>query len=273
MNGDLQQLRGICEGMIKNNIQMRWSGQIAPRSQMGGQLFDRMRRAGCFKAQIGVESGSERVLGLMKKPYLPQTAAENIKAAKGSGMETEIFLLVGFPGETEREFLMTLDFVKRNSRYIDTIKSINTLHLIAGTEIYENPKGFNLTALPKDNWHYLWEAKDGNNYAVRKRRVEELLELASSLGIKVQETNIKEGKEVSLSAARGLSEEEKTTVLKNSLISLQELPLRRHIFRKKRNAGRWFLLIFSVGAIFFYIIYFWFSMFLRNRIILGGKKK
>lgn len=273
MNGDIQQLRGICEGIIKNNVQMHWSGQIAPRSQMQGQLFYRMRRAGCFKVQIGVESGSERVLKLMKKPYLPQTAADNIKAAKKSGLETEIFLLVGFPGESEKEFCRTIDFVKRNFRYIDTIKSINTLHLIAGTEIYENPERFNLAPLPKDNWHYLWETGDGNTYATRKRRVEELLELASSFGIKVQETNIKEGKEVSLLAVQGLSEEEEAAILKNSLISLQELPIRRHIFRKKRNAGRWFLLIFSVCVIFFYIIYFWFSMFLRNRIILGGRKE
>jgi len=273
MNGDIQQLEGICEGMIKHNLQMRWSGQVAPRHQMRGQLFDRMRRAGCFKVQIGVESGSEKVLKLMKKPYLPQTAAENIKAAKSSGMETEIFLLVGFPGETEREFRRTIDFIKRSSRYIDTIKSINTLHLIAGTEIYEKPESFNLAALPKNNWHYLWETKDGNTYASRKRRVEELLKLVSLFGIKVQETNIKEGKEISLSAAQGLSEEENVAIFKNSLISLQELPTRRRIFRKKRNAGKWFLLIFSVGMIFFYIIYFWLSMLLRSRIILGGKKE
>ena len=222
--------------------------------------------------QIGVESGSKRMLQLMNKPYLPQTAAENIKAAKKSGMETEIFLLVGFTGESEREFRRTIDFIKKSSRYIDTIKSINTLHLIAGTEIYENPEKFNLALLPKDNWHYLWETKDGNTYAVRKRRAEELLELASSFGIKVQETNIKEGKEISLSAFQGSSEEEKAAVFKNSLISLQELPQQSHILGKKRSAGRWFLLIFSVGVMFFYIIYFWFSMFFRKRILLGGRK-
>jgi anaerobic magnesium-protoporphyrin IX monomethyl ester cyclase len=274
MNGDVRQLRGICEGMIKQGIQMRWSGQIAPRRQMQGQLFNRMRQAGCFKVQIGVESGSKKVLALMKKPYLPQTAAENIKAAKRSGMETEIFLLIGFPGETEKEFLKTIDFIKRNSRYIDTIKSINTLHLIAGTEIYDHPERFNLVALPKDNWHYLWETKDGNTYAVRKRRVEELLGLASLFGIKVQETNIKEGKEVSLSAAQGLSEGEKTAFLKNSIISLQELPMRRQVFKEqKRNVGRWLLLIFSAYVIFIYIIYFWFLMFLSNQLILGGRKE
>ncbi|HNW38905.1 MAG TPA: radical SAM protein [Candidatus Omnitrophota bacterium] len=273
MNGDLQQLSSICEGMIKHNLQMRWTGQIAPRSQMHGELFKSMRQAGCFKIQIGVESGSARMLRLMKKPYSPELAAENIKAAKKAGMETEIFILVGFPGETEKEFHRTVDFVKQNSRYIDTIKSINTLHLIAGTEIYENPASFNLASLPRDNWHYLWETGDGNTYAVRKKRAEELLGAASSLGIKVQETNIKEGKEISLSVFEDSSEEEKTAFLKKSLISLQELPARRSLARKKRKLGKWFLLIFSASVIFFYIIYFWCSMLLSNRMLLGGRKK
>jgi len=275
MNGDVEQLNGICRGIIENNIQMRWSGQIAPRRQMSGNLFKRMFKAGCFKVQIGVESGSEKVLKLMKKPYLPQTAAQNLKAAKNSGMETEIFLMVGLPGESEKEFQKTINFVKRNSPYIDTIKSINTLHLIAGTQIYEEPESFNLAPLPKDNWHYLWETKDGNTYGVRKKRVEELLALASSSGIKVQETNIKEGKEVSLQGIQDLSQEDKTSILKKSLVSLQKLPIGRNAntSKKKRNAAKWLMLIFSTCFIFFYIIYFWFSMLLRNRMILGGRRE
>lgn len=272
MNGDIQQLSSICNGIIKNNMQMRWSGQIAPRKQMDKQLFCRMRQAGCFKVQIGVESGSKRVLGLMNKPYSPQTAAENIKAAKESGMETEIFLLIGFPGETEKEFRKTIDFVKRNSRYIDTIKSINTLHLLAGTQIYENPEKFNLLPLPEDNWHYLWETKDGNTYAARKRQAEELVELASSCGIRVQETNIKEGKEILLSTSQDLSDEEENIIFKKSLVFLQELPRNRRIVKKKRNLLCWSLLVLGLCIGFFYLIFFWASMRLRNRIILGGKK-
>jgi len=182
---------------------------------------------------------------------------------------------VGLPGESEKEFQKTINFVKRNSPYIDTIKSINTLHLIAGTQIYEEPESFNLAPLPKDNWHYLWETKDGNTYGVRKKRVEELLALASSSGIKVQETNIKEGKEVSLQGIQDLSQEDKTSILKKSLVSLQKLPIGRNAntSKKKRNAAKWLMLIFSTCFIFFYIIYFWFSMLLRNRMILGGRRE
>ena len=273
MNGDIQQLRGICEGAIKDNLQMHWSGQIAPRNHMDERLFDRMRRAGCCKVQIGVESGSQRVLALMKKPYLPQTAAENIKAAKKSGLETEIFLLVGFPGETEKDFCKTLNFVKKNSCYINTIKSINTLHLIAGTEIYENPFGFNLEPLPRNDWHYLWQTKDGNTYSVRKERVQRLLDLAVAYGIKVQETNIKEGKELFLIDNLEVSNENKIADFKRSLLCLQELPGQSRVVRKTRSVGTWVLLFLSACFIFVYIAYFWLLMAVSKKLILGGKKK
>ncbi|MFA6358255.1 MAG: radical SAM protein [Candidatus Omnitrophota bacterium] len=273
LNGDIVQLEGICQLLIKSNLSVHWSGQIAPRSQMRKSLFRQMYLAGCSKVQIGVESGSAKVLKLMKKPYLPQTAAENIRLAKAAGLKTEIFLLVGFANETEKEFRQTINFVKDNSRYIDVIKSINTLHLIAGTEIYENPAKFNLKKLPEHNWHYLWETNDGNTYVLRRKRVEVLLDLAVSHGIKVQETNIKEGKEVALAFGQESSEEDKIKSFKNSLSCLQELPSQGKVFKKTREVKLWLLLILTTGATLFYIIYFWLTMLLRNRLILGGKKE
>jgi len=273
MNGDPLQLEGVCEGMIRNNLEMSWSGQIAPHRRMHEGLFVKMRRAGCSRIQIGVESGSDSVLKMMKKPYSSEVAEENIKAAKKAGMETEIFIIVGFPGEGENEFGKTVNFIRKNHRYLDTIKSINTLHLIAGTEVYEKPGNFNLAPLPKQDWHYLWESLDGNNYAKRKKRAEELLDLASSLGLKVQETNIQEGKEAPLSVARGLSEQDKNAILKDSLVSLQELPSRGRSSGKKRGILSWLLLVFLLFYIMVYIMYFWILMSLGGRVILGGRKK
>jgi hypothetical protein len=42
---------------------------------------------------------------------------------------------------------------------------------------------------------------------------------------------------------------------------------------KFRTINRWLLLILSTSIMFFYASYFWLSMLLRNRIILGGKRK
>lgn len=272
LNGDLNNLRKVCEKIIKENLKIRWTGQIAPSKNMDFEFFKLLKKAGCFKLQIGFESASNKVLKKMRKTFTQEISEKNIKYAKKAGIETEIFVMIGFPGEDEKEFKKTYDFIKRNSKYIDTIKSINTLHLIAGTDVYEKREDFGIKPLPKENWHYLWETYDGNNYKIRKRRAEILLDLAYNLGIKVMETNITEGKESIFKVIKEKPLCEKIELLRSSINNLQELPQKRiRKIRKKRSFLKYFILFSLSFYIFFYIVYFWMYMILKKKIIWGGK--
>ena len=272
MNGDIAQLNGISTKIIQAGLNIRWSGQIAPRKEIDYELFYKMYQAGCRKIQIGVESGSAKILKLMRKIYTPEIAENNIRLAKKAGMEIEIFIMVGFPGEREKVFRETYNFIKRNAKYIDTIKSINTLHLIAGTDVYENYKKYNLKALPEKNWHYLWEAYDNNTYNIRKERAQRLLGLTYELGLKVMETNIKEGKEELLSDIFEKNLPEQLERLKIEINQLQQLPKEKRKIRvlKKHPLSKFILLSFIFIYTLFYIIYFWVYKKLKGRSLLGG---
>jgi radical SAM superfamily enzyme YgiQ (UPF0313 family) len=272
MNGDIAQLSEVCDKIMRLGLFLRWSGQIAPRKEMSEELFIKMFSAGCHKIQIGLESGSEEVLRRMKKFYIAAIAQENLRAAKKAGMETQIFVMIGFPGETSGEFKKTCGFIKRNAAYIDAIKSINTLHLIAGTDIFDNPGEYSLRPLPDKDWHYQWETIDGNTYMVRKRRVEELLGLCSSLGIKVLETNIQEGKE----CREGIIEEnalQEQLEEWNRSQSFVRVYANGNVVKLKRGFSKHLLL--SCCALFatLYMCYFWAFMVLYNKVLLGGKRK
>jgi len=179
--------------------------------------------------------------------------------------------MVGFSGETEKEFRKTYNFIKRNAKYLDTIKSINTLHLIAGTDVYENYKKYNLKPLPERNWHYLWETYDGNNYEIRKQRAQRLLDLAYDLGLRVMESNIKEGKEGLLLNLEVGNLSERLESLRLDINDLQELPQRKvRISKKRRNPLKFVLLGFIFIYTLFYITYFWLFKKLKGRILLGG---
>ncbi len=274
LNGDLNNLNEICNRIIKENLKIGWTGQIAPHENMDFEFFKKMRKAGCFKLQIGLESGSNKVLKLMRKTFTSEISEKNIRFAKKAGIETEVFIMIGFPGETEKDFKKTFNFIKRNAKYIDTLKSINTLHLIAGTEVYENREKFGIKPLPERNWHYLWQTYEENNYKLRKRRAQTLLDLAYNLGIKVMETNISEGKEDIFEAIKDRSSlEEGLSILKDSISSLQELPQKRKIIKIKRSIFKWLILILVSFYIFFYIVYFWVYMILKNKILLGGRRR
>jgi len=273
LNGNVKLLEGICERIMKDGLNITWSGQIAPRKEMSFEVFEKMKRAGCECLQIGVESGSDKVLKRMRKIYTSEIAERNIRNAKKAGIKTEVFIIIGFPSEGRKEFMQTYNFIKRNRKWIDTIKSINTLHLIAGTDVYEKREEFGIKPLPSEDWHYLWETYDGNRYTVRKRRAQKILNLAWDLGIKVMETNIKEGKENTFKVIEGKSPQERIELLKSSINNLQQLPGKRiKRIRKKRSFFKYFVLILLSFYIFFYIVYFWMYMMVRNKMLLGGRK-
>jgi radical SAM superfamily enzyme YgiQ (UPF0313 family) len=76
------------------------------------------RQGGFYRARIGTESGSQRILDLIdKRITLDQTRAALASLAY-AGIKTTTFWIVGHPGESEEEFQMTLDFVEELKDYI-----------------------------------------------------------------------------------------------------------------------------------------------------------
>jgi len=71
-----------------------------------------MQNAGCIAVWLGVESGSEAILGKMnKKIKLDQTRLA-YKTAQDVGLMTIANVVLGFPGETEQTARETIRFVK-----------------------------------------------------------------------------------------------------------------------------------------------------------------
>jgi radical SAM superfamily enzyme YgiQ (UPF0313 family) len=75
-----------------------------------------------FEVQIGIESGDDVMLRLMKKGV---TVAENHEAVKRLGEVVPGKLvglfMIGFPGETEDSLKKTLDFVSKTKQYYKKI--------------------------------------------------------------------------------------------------------------------------------------------------------
>jgi radical SAM superfamily enzyme YgiQ (UPF0313 family) len=70
------------------------------------------RRGGFYRARLGVESGSQRVLNLMNKGITVEQIKRNISSLAYAGIKTTAYWLIGYPGETEEDFRMTLDIVE-----------------------------------------------------------------------------------------------------------------------------------------------------------------
>ncbi len=76
------------------------------------------RRGGFYRARIGTESGSQKILDLIDKKITPDQIKAALYSLAYAGIKTTTFWVIGHPGETEADFQMTLDFVEELKDWI-----------------------------------------------------------------------------------------------------------------------------------------------------------
>ena len=69
--------------------------------------------------QLGLESGSDRVLAEMNKGITSAEASCALRCLHDAGIATYVYLLFGTPWETEREAQLTMDFTEKHAPLID----------------------------------------------------------------------------------------------------------------------------------------------------------
>lgn len=76
------------------------------------------RAGGLFRARLGMESASQRILDAMVKKTNPDNMAKSLHALANQGIMTTTLWIISYPGETEAEFETTLQFIRQNRSHI-----------------------------------------------------------------------------------------------------------------------------------------------------------
>jgi radical SAM superfamily enzyme YgiQ (UPF0313 family) len=101
----------ICEELHARKLDMIWD--CGTRVDMvDRELLKTMYDAGCIAVWLGVESGSEAILGAMNKRIKLDQTRLAYKTAHEVGLMTITNAVLGFPGETEQTARETINFVK-----------------------------------------------------------------------------------------------------------------------------------------------------------------
>lgn len=74
---------------------------------LDSRIIGLLAKAGCSKICIGLESGSGRILALMKKKLPKERVIGAFKDARKAGMMTQAYVIVGYPTETKVEIRET----------------------------------------------------------------------------------------------------------------------------------------------------------------------
>jgi len=108
---DSEYLTAFCHEMIRRKGPVSWTC-LSRVDRLTPELVDLMKRAGCIRVYLGLESGSNETLILMNKRVTVEQGIRAVHLFSQAGIGTAGFFMVGYPGETmesvEKTFALVL---------------------------------------------------------------------------------------------------------------------------------------------------------------------
>lgn len=113
---NLKRTEEFCKKLIKKNINIDWACETRVDT-LTEKLIKLMSKAGCRAFYLGVESGSQKVLDRLNKNINVKQTEKVIKLCKKYNIKAYCSLIVGTPGETFEDYLLTKKLIDKLKPY------------------------------------------------------------------------------------------------------------------------------------------------------------
>ncbi len=138
LNSDRTAWHGLIDGLSRRKQGVEWIGAVHIDEDGSHALepatIRQAAQAGLVRLTTGLESGSQRVLDLMKKGTQLAETSHVLRGAAAAGVSVRATVMVGYPGETARDVAATARFLEDHREAIERV-SINRFSLMTGTAI------------------------------------------------------------------------------------------------------------------------------------------
>ena len=102
----------FCRLLIERRLYVLWNCQSRVTT-LDEELLVWMKRAGCECIQLGVESGSPRILSQLGKSITPLQVEQAAGLIRKVGINLSVYLITDVPGETEEDIHQTIELLRR----------------------------------------------------------------------------------------------------------------------------------------------------------------
>jgi radical SAM superfamily enzyme YgiQ (UPF0313 family) len=104
----------VCKEIIRRNLgdKLCWYAYCSP-VPFSPELAKLMHRAGCVGINFGVDNGDERMLGRLRRGFMPNHIVNATRLCKEAGMVVMLDLLLGSPGETQESVIATIELMRQ----------------------------------------------------------------------------------------------------------------------------------------------------------------
>lgn len=145
----------FCNLLMQKRIKVKW-WCYARVNTLNETLMKKMKKAGCYAFNFGVESSSEQILRNVNKNIKISQVKKIIRTALKNDFLVHTSFMIGLPGDTRQTVLNTINFAKKLNNHV-ALFCITTP--FPGTELYNQ-------ALSKG---LLKDIKDWNDAGLHQR--------------------------------------------------------------------------------------------------------
>jgi radical SAM superfamily enzyme YgiQ (UPF0313 family) len=151
LNASKKYLNNLCDEMNKSCLNALWSDCVRADNLDKEMLF-RLRQAGCVRLIFGMETASPRLLSYVNKQLSLKRLEDIIRWSDEAGIWVGLEIICGFPHETKDDLEMTVDFLNRNKKYVNTVY-YNQFDLREHSKMYLNPGYYGIKDIFEVNWY------------------------------------------------------------------------------------------------------------------------
>ena len=106
-----ERVLALCAGIRARRLPLLWSCDTRADT-LDPELLGEMRRAGCQRISLGVESGAPAILQRLNKQLDLNAVRQATRQARAVGLQVRFYMIAGAPGETDRTLEQSIAFVR-----------------------------------------------------------------------------------------------------------------------------------------------------------------
>ncbi|PJF41225.1 MAG: B12-binding domain-containing radical SAM protein [Phototrophicales bacterium] len=126
-------LKALRDAFEAYDIQIRFEC-ISRADRLNDEVIDVLAEMGCSRLWIGSESGSQRILDKMQRKTRVEAVQKMTHALRQRGIETGMFIMLGYEGETLSDIRATIEHLKTSN---PDIFLTTVAYPIKGTRYYQ----------------------------------------------------------------------------------------------------------------------------------------
>ena len=143
----------ICGAMIELGVDA-W--KCYSRVDIDLDLLTRMRESGCVQVEVGLESGSPKVLRRIKKGIDIDQFKQFARHCKAIGINVQVFMMLSLPGETTDDVDMSLQLLKHEIYDCIGSMTIQVCRILPDAPLCREAKDLGIID-PNFNWFQPYE--------------------------------------------------------------------------------------------------------------------